>query len=349
MENKDKVVVITGASSGIGRATALELARDGAKVILASRNKKALIELEDECISLGASDATTFSLDVSYEDEVNQLAKKAVKKYGRIDAWINNAAVTALGNFEDIPSDVMKRVLDVNVLGYMYGARAAVRQFKSQGHGTLINVSSIVGITGQPYIVPYSVSKAAIRGLSFSLAQELADYEDIHVCSVAPAVIDTPIFENGANYMGREVVAPPPVIPAIEVAEAICGLLIKPKFEITVGNMAKKNIIMKTIRPESFDKEIQEKVYNEHFSQNPAIPTQGNLFKVKEETARVSGGWVERTKSMEPDPIKYVAMVGAAAVASALGAIFLYEQSKPKRNTFERVVDKVKKEVPFLN
>jgi NAD(P)-dependent dehydrogenase (short-subunit alcohol dehydrogenase family) len=357
MYNKNKVIVITGASSGIGRATALDLAQEGHILVLAARNKQALNELAEECKSIGAKDAISASLDVTYEDEVNNLAKKAIKNYDRIDVWINNAAVTTLGNFEEIPTDVMRRVIDVNVFGYMYGSRAAVKQFKKQGYGTLINVSSIVGITGQPYVVPYSVSKAAIRGLSFSLQQELADYEEIHVCSVCPAVIDTPIFENGANYMGKEVKAPSPVIPAKDVAEAICDLLVVPEHEITVGRMAKVNTLMKTLNPDGFDKQIQKKVYEDHFGESTTPPTNGNLFKFKPENARISGGWMEKTHSkVEPGPLAYVAVVGVAAVATALGAIFMYENDKKNKKelslngfNFKDIFQKVKNEIPFLN
>lgn len=357
-EKTNKVVVITGASSGIGRATALELSKEGHSLVLASRTKKVLSDLAEECKSLGAREAIPYSLDVSYENEVSALAKKAVNEFGRIDVWVNNAAVTVLGKLEDIPTADIQRVIDVNVMGYIYGARAAVKRFKEQGYGTLINVSSIVGITGQPYVIPYSISKAAIRGLSFSLNQEVADYKDIHVCCVSPAVIDTPIFQNAANYMGREVKAPTPVIPAKEVADAIRDLMDKPSFEVTVGTMAKQNIFMKVFAPDSFDKQIQKKVYTDHFSDEEAYPTSGNLYKSKPENASVSGGWIEKTKSKGGTIRKTAAIVGAAAVASALGAMFLYEnQNKGNKmwgssngtSGFKNITKKAKKGLPFLN
>lgn len=356
-ENTSKVVVITGASSGIGRATALELSKEGHTVVLASRSKKVLSDLAEECKALGANAAITYSLDVSYENEVTALAKKAVTEFGRIDVWVNNAAVTALGKLEDIPTADIQRVIDVNVMGYIYGSRAAVKWFKQQGYGTLINLTSIVGITGQPYVIPYAISKSAIRGLSFSLNQELADYKDIHVCSVAPAVIDTPIFQNGANYMGREVKAPEPVIPAKDVADAIVGLMKKPKFEVTVGAAAKQNMLMKVFAPDSFDKQIQKKVYRDHFSEEEAYPTSGNLYKSKPENASVSGGWLEKTKNQGVIK-KTAAIVGAAAVASALGAMFLYENQSRRRevieaatagSAFKNLAKKAKEGIPFLN
>jgi NAD(P)-dependent dehydrogenase (short-subunit alcohol dehydrogenase family) len=226
--SKDKVVVITGASSGIGRATAHEFARRGAIVVVSSRNKIALDEVADEC-RLNGGEALAFPADVTQEQDVNNLAQAAIKEYGRIDIWINNAAVTLFGRFEDVPTADIRQVIETNLFGYIYGARAVIPHFRDQGSGVLINLSAIVAITGQPYTGAYVATKAAERALSESLGQELADEDNIHICTVLPAVIDTPLFQHGGNYMGKEAIPPKPVHPPEMVAEAIADISENPR------------------------------------------------------------------------------------------------------------------------
>ena len=150
MTLSDTVVVITGASSGIGRATALAFAAKGATVVLAARRLAALEEVARECEGRGG-EALVVPTDVAESNSVQQLATRAVEDFGRIDVWVNCAAVTAFAPFQEIPLEDFKRVLDVNIMGYVHGARAALPQLRDQGKGTLINVSSIVSSVPQPY------------------------------------------------------------------------------------------------------------------------------------------------------------------------------------------------------
>jgi NADP-dependent 3-hydroxy acid dehydrogenase YdfG len=144
----NSIVVITGASSGIGRVTARACAARGARVVLAARREEMLHDVERECRDTGG-EALAVPTDVTREDEVEELGRRAIERFGRIDVWFNNAGVGVFGRFEDIPSDVWNRVLETNVLGYVNGARVAMRQFRAQGHGVLINNSSIVGRTAK--------------------------------------------------------------------------------------------------------------------------------------------------------------------------------------------------------
>lgn len=325
-EMENKIVVITGASSGMGRATALEFARNGNTVVLAARRKGALEVLAEECERIGGQ-ALSVPTDVSKEDEVNAIARKAWDKFGRLDVWVNNAAVTLFGRLEEVPTDAVHKVLDTNLMGYIYGARAVLPYFREQGHGILINLSSVVGVVGQPYTVPYVVSKFAIRGLSLSLQQELADEKDIHVCSVLPAAIDTPLFQHGANYMGWAVKPLQPILHAQRVADIILSLARTPKKEVFVGLMGPIGVMARAVAPNAYDRFFRKIIYNQHFQDTPAEPTTGNLYHPMSDWASISGGWKEQNTMGSAIPLKHLLIAGA--VIGALAAAF-YSNTKRK-------------------
>lgn len=318
----NKVMVITGASSGIGRATALEFARNGGSVVLAARRREALEELEQECRHIGGR-ASAVPTDMSKEEEVKALVIRAMEEMGHIDIWVNNAAVTIMGPFEETPLADMRRLIDVNIMGYINGAHTILPHFRERGKGTLINVSSMVALTGQPFSVAYSMSKFAIRGLSLSLEQEYSDVAGIHVCSVLPSVIDTPIFNQAANYMGREVKAPEPVNPAQEVAESIIKLVDKPEKETIVGNMGRLMKVMRKAAPGLYDKKIRKMIIEDHFRDIVTSPSPGNLYEPNPAFARQSGGWQEEGSTEPAVDIKKVGYGALLTAAAVLGTTLL--------------------------
>ncbi|KAA9345953.1 SDR family oxidoreductase [Adhaeribacter soli] len=313
------VVVITGASSGIGRATALRFAGKGWSVVLAARFASGLKEVAEECRQLGGQ-ALAVPTDVAQENEVDALAEAAIATFGGFDVWVNNAAVGLFGRFEEIPMEDIRQLMEINVYGYIYGARAAIRHFRETGEGTLINISSMVALVGQPFSLPYSISKFAVRGLSISLTQELADQKNIHVCCVSPAVIDTPIFQHAANYMGQAVQPPKPVIPAEDVAKAIYKLTKNPREEVIVGTMAK---LMKaqrlTLPADLFDEMHQKLVRDQHFQKRESKPSEGNLFSPITNWNRIDGGWI-KTK---PKKMNRKRVSNTARNASLWGTLLL--------------------------
>src|SRR5438874_9403287 len=151
---RDAVVVVTGASSGIGRATALAFAKHGASVVLAARRESMLREVANQCQMFGG-DAAVVPMDVTDEAAVETLGRRAIERFGRIDVWINNAGVSLFSRFEETPPDAFRRVIETNLFGYVYGARIALRRFRDQGYGLLINNASIVAEVSQPYTSAY--------------------------------------------------------------------------------------------------------------------------------------------------------------------------------------------------
>lgn len=225
-----KVVVITGASSGFGKGAACRFAEEGAYLVLVARRAELLAELAEHCIVLGGR-AIPQPADVSERADVERIAEAALREYGRIDIWINNAGVGALGRFERIPIDDHEQVIGTNLLGTLYGSYFAYRQFLKQGAGILINVASELGGHTVPYYSSYAAAKHGVVGLGDSLRQEIAQSgaQDIHICTLMPAAHDTPFFDHAANYTGHEVQPPQPLHDPDDVVETIVRLALHPK------------------------------------------------------------------------------------------------------------------------
>jgi short-subunit dehydrogenase len=292
------VIVITGASTGIGRASALEFARAGATVVVTSRREEVLRRLAEECEKLGGR-ALAIAADV------------------RIDVWINNAAVTLFARLEQAPPEAYRRVIETNLFGCIHGARAVLPYFREQGSGTLINISSGVGKIGSPFISAYVASKFAIIGFSESLRMELRDAPDIHVCTVLPAAIDTPLFQHGANFTGRAVKPIPPIYSAETVADALFQLVRHPQREIIVGGSAKLGLTMHAIAPALTEKVFAKQVAQRHFEDRPAPHSEGNLFRSMEYES-VDGGWRPVAESRR---FSNEALLGAAALGTGLALL----------------------------
>ncbi len=284
------VVVITGASSGIGRATAHAFASQGATVVLAARRGDALLEAVRECEQMGGL-ALAVPTDVRNEAEVEQLARAAVDAFGRIDVWVNNAAVSLFARFEDSPPEIYEEVIRTNLFGYIYGARAALKRFSAQGYGVLINVASMVSYVSQPYTSAYAVSKAGIRALTDSLREEYLDQPEIQVSMVLPATIDTPFFQHAANYTGRAAKAMPPVYPVEAVASTIVSLARKPRRQAFVGNAARMLVAQHTLAPNLTQRMMARMVDRQHLQDQPAPPSSGNVLAPMTGWTSPSGGW----------------------------------------------------------
>jgi NADP-dependent 3-hydroxy acid dehydrogenase YdfG len=309
---------LTGASSGIGRATGLAFAHRGGLVVLAARRGDALEELARHCQAAG-SRALAVPTDMTDEAAVAELARRAVERFGHIDIWVNNAGVYLLGSLEATPPEAFRQVLETNFFGYVHGARAVLPHFRDQGHGVLINNASVYSHLAAPWLTAYVSSKFAVRGFSEALRQELADLPDVHVCTVSPSPVDTPIFASTANYSGRAVKAPPPTYPPEQVASAILASALHPKRERIVGGAGRLATLMETVAPHQFERVNRRYVDGLQFAAEPAPATDGNLSASSSDRhARTRGGWRRR-----PDPpiavrrLVAVGLVGAGALVVA--------------------------------
>ncbi len=291
MHLHQSVVVITGASSGNGRAIAHAFARHGARLVLVARGEEALEETASECRELGGT-ALPMAADVGDSTAIERVGEAALSEFGRIDIWINNAAIIHFGRIEDTPPEVIDQVLHTNINGYFNGTRVAVRQFRRTGSGMLINVSSVLAITAQPYGSAYVASKAAVRALSESVRQEVADVPAIKVCTVLPYAIDTPIYQRAANYSGHEAQPVLPRYSADTVADTVLALIKRPRREVYAGKIGAVAALAKAVFPPLSDLVVSTAVNAIELRKEPAPPSTGNAFSpIHNDPWTVSGGW----------------------------------------------------------
>ncbi|NHN57893.1 MULTISPECIES: SDR family oxidoreductase [Halorussus] len=235
---EDQVIVITGASSGIGLTTARMAADRGARVVLAARSEDALRELEAEIERTGG-DATYVVADVSDRDDVRRIAEEAVDAYGGFDTWVNVAGAFLYGKLEDTPVEDMREQFETNVWGLLYGSLEAADHLKERG-GAIINIGSVATDEAIPLQGSYSASKHAVKGFTDALRMELEnDGAPVSVTLVKPASIDTPYADHAKNYMDEDATLPPPLYAPETVARAILDAAERPQRDVYVGGGAR--------------------------------------------------------------------------------------------------------------
>jgi short-subunit dehydrogenase len=230
-----RVVWITGASSGIGRALAHACAARGDRLVLSSRAEEVLEAVRAECVAAGAAAVLVRPLDVADDAAVQAVADDAVARFGRLDVVVQAAGVAAYGRLDEMPLDVFDGVVTTNVLGAARVARAAVRIFRAQRAGSLVVVGSVTGRVTAPTMGAYVTSKFALRGMVRVLQQENRDLRGVSISLVSPGGVDTPIYDQAATSMGRRNHPPFPVARPEEVAATVLRAVDHPRREVDVG------------------------------------------------------------------------------------------------------------------
>ena len=274
-----QVMVITGASSGIGLATARAAAKRGAKLVLAARNAEALNQLVEELTAQGC-DAICVVADVGKEDEVQKIASAAIARFGGFDTWVNNAGVSIFGRLDEVPLEDQRRLFDTNFWGMVYGSLAAVQHFKWRG-GALINIGSELSDCSIPLQGMYAASKHAVKGFTDSLRMELEEAKaPVSVTLIKPSAIDTMFVPHAKNYMEVEPRLPgPPVYAPSVAADAILFAAEHPKRDIFVGVGAKLGSSTAYYAPRLMDRLMQRLGFSLQRTDHPPALTQDGLYQ----------------------------------------------------------------------
>ena len=322
----EQVVVLMGASSGIGRQTALDFAKRGAKIVAAARDEAGLASLEQEVFAAGG-DLITVSADTSNFDEVKYVADRAVEAYGRIDTWVHLAAVTLYATFEQTTPEEWRRIIDVNLNGQAYGAMAALPHLRRTGRGALIHVSSIEARRGLPYQSAYAASKHGITGFLEALRLELKhEGVPISVTEILPASVNTPLFDKARTKIGVKPIGIKPMYQPKLVSDAILHAAEHPIREFVVGGAAKALQFTQELSSGLTDKILLKVGFEGQKTEERKHDwAPDNLFTPLEGFDRVQGEWsgpaVGRSLSnwMEKHPVatKLIA-IGAFGIVAGL-------------------------------
>lgn len=316
---RGRTVLVTGASSGIGRATAGLLASRGANVVLVARSAESLAEAERECRTAAAGGTRTMvvTADVADADSVDEALDAAVERFGRLDAVVHSAAVLAYGRFEDVPAEVFDTALSVTLGGTVNTTRSALRHFRAQGGGSLVVVGSLLGKIATPYMSSYVTAKWAVHGLVRTVQIETRAEPGIDVSLVSPGGVNTPVYRQAGSYLGWHGRPPPPVDPPERVARAVVAAVERPRRETSVGLANPVAVLGFRVLPGVYDVLVTPLMRLGGISRDPAPASSGNVLEPQPDGNAVHGAWGRH----------WLRPVGLGAGALASGAAWLSQRA----------------------
>jgi len=322
----EQVVVVCGASSGIGRETARQFAARGAKVVVAARGEDGLTSLVQEIQDAGGQ-ATAIPCDVSDFAQVKRVADGAVETYGRLDTWVHAAGVIEIGLFEHTTPEDFKRIVDVNLVGQAYGAMAALPHLKDNG-GALVHVSSIEAKRAFPLHSAYTASKHGVHGFIEALRIELKhEGLPISLTEVMPATINTPLFDKGKSTLGVKPMAPPPLYQPNTVAELILYAAAHPTRDLIAGGAGAGILLSQRLSERLLDALLLRGGFKLQRTNEPQVPdAPNNLFAPMSGHDTVEGrfGKMSTPRSLynwlqtNPMATRGIAVSAAAGIAGVL-------------------------------
>jgi NAD(P)-dependent dehydrogenase (short-subunit alcohol dehydrogenase family) len=322
-----QVVVVMGASSGIGRDAALKFAQRGAKVVVSARSQPGLASLVDEIRQFGG-EAIALPADAADFEQVKAVADKAVAHFGRIDSWVHAAATGLFATFETVTPEEFKRVIEVNLMGQVYGAMAALPYLKQTGQGSLIHVTSLEARRAMPFQSAYGASKHGVEGFLEALRLELkhAGYS-INVANILPAVINTPFYNKGKTKLGVKPTGVPPYYSPSLVSEAILHAAEHPTRDYIVGDIGRLLDLMQRLSPPLVDAMLLAIGFEGQKTREYKASEPNNLYEPIPQYDRVEGDFsalevpslsdsLSRNPAIALGAIAVVGLVGVALLSS---------------------------------
>ncbi|WP_410672193.1 SDR family NAD(P)-dependent oxidoreductase [Amycolatopsis sp. cmx-4-68] len=295
-------MVVVGATSGIGLAAAIAFAGRAGKLVLASRSAEALDAAEAACRRAGAETVDTVAVDITDPDGAGRVVALTLARPGRIDVVVHTAAVMGYGGVEEMPADVFTTVVDTAVHGTVHLARAVLPVMRGQHAGTFIGVNSLLGSVTVPRMGAYATSKWGQRAVLRTLQQETRDEPGVAVCIVSPGSINTPIYYQAANYTGRAVRPPWPVLAPERVATVITQLADRPRRHVSVPVGPGNPLIIAGFRllPRVYDRLVGPLFQLAALTRGRWPPTPGTVHRPAPARERVHGHWPDRADESRP-------------------------------------------------
>ena len=286
-----RTVLITGASSGIGRATAVALAGRGDRLVLLARGAHALEEAAAEARAAGAPEVVVAPADVTDEGAIRKVVAETVDRWGSLDVVVHGAQVMAYGRVEDVPAEVYETVVDTALHGSANVARAVVPEFRRQGRGSLVFVSSLLASVATPFMGSYIAAKWGQMGLIRVLQIENRDVPGIAISAVSPGGVDTPIYYQAASYLGSTGRPPPPVYTPQRVARKIVTTIDRPERQVHAGFANPFVVAGFRFFPAVYDALVTPLMRLGALARDSVGPTPGNVFESRPDQNATRGHW----------------------------------------------------------